>query len=91
MAEREGFEPLRPDNLKASLNVLLSCYEELRTGNKIERVITNSIQNHSADKSMANIFARNLINSNIVQAIGSFHTGFESPCGKGTDVGVKAK
>jgi hypothetical protein len=27
VAEREGFEPLWPNNLKASLNVLLCCYE----------------------------------------------------------------
>jgi hypothetical protein len=27
MAEREGFEPLRPNNRKASWSVLLCCYE----------------------------------------------------------------
>ena len=31
LAEREGFESLRPNNLKASLHVLLSCCERLRT------------------------------------------------------------
>ena len=58
MAEREGFEPLRPNNRKASWSVLLCCYELLGTENKIDPVLTNSIPIGVAGKSVANILSR---------------------------------